>query len=222
MKPKTNLRKIYPDSAVACIGAAGEKLSLIAGISNDGGRMAARSGLGAVMGAKRLKAVVLHGNQKISVHDKAEMQRLSQKALRWVRFKIPMPPGKITRYIGTLMRVLPFQWAQDGMLYKWLLQRWGTISMNQISVEMGDAPIQNWRGSNQSFPFKHSDSTNPDQITRFEKKKYHCRSCALGCGGIVSNEVVQEGHKPEYETVLSWGGLLMNETWRASLRSTTS
>ena len=95
------------------------------------------------------------------------------------------------------------------MLYKSLLQQWGTISMNQISVEMGDAPIQNWHGSNQSFPFKKSDSTSPDQITRFEKKKYHCRSCALGCGGIVSNEVVPEGHKPEYETVLAWGGLLM-------------
>ncbi len=61
------------------------------------------------------------------------------------------------------MRMLPFQWAQDGMLYKWLLQRWGTISMNQISVEMGDAPIQNWRGSSQEFGFQHSDSSGPDQ-----------------------------------------------------------
>ena len=43
--------------------------------------MAARSGLGAVMGAKQLKAVVLRGNQKILVQDKAEMQNLSQKAL---------------------------------------------------------------------------------------------------------------------------------------------
>ena len=206
---ENELRKIYPGSAVACIGAAGEKRSLISGICNDGGRMAARSGLGAVMGAKQLKAVVLRGNQKILVQDKAEMQNLSQKALKWIRFKIPMPPGRITKYIGTLMRALPFQWAQDGMLYKSLLQKWGTISMNQISIEMGDAPIQNWQGSNQSFPFKKSDSTSPDQITRFEKKKYHCRSCALGCGGIVSNEVVPEGHKPEYETVLAWGGLLM-------------
>ncbi|HSO20532.1 MAG TPA: aldehyde ferredoxin oxidoreductase N-terminal domain-containing protein, partial [Desulfosarcina sp.] len=40
---------------VACIGMAGERRSLIAGIVNHGGRMAARSGLGAVMGAKKLK-----------------------------------------------------------------------------------------------------------------------------------------------------------------------
>ena len=50
---------------VACIGPAGEKLSCISGVSNDLGRMAARSGLGAVMGSKKLKAVVLDSAQKI-------------------------------------------------------------------------------------------------------------------------------------------------------------
>jgi aldehyde:ferredoxin oxidoreductase len=205
------LRTAFPNTAVACIGPAGERLSLIAAISNDGGRMAARSGLGAVMGAKRLKAVVLAGNQKMTIYDKEEMQRLSQKALSYIRMEVPLPSGKVTRYIGTLMRLLPFQWAQDGMLYKWLLQRWGTISMNQISVEMGDAPIQNWRGTSADYPFRQSDSSNPDRITQYETKKYHCRACALGCGGTVSNEVVQESHKPEYETVLAWGGLLLNQ-----------
>ena len=39
---------------VACIGTAGEKLSLISGICNEGGRIAARSGVGAVMGSKKL------------------------------------------------------------------------------------------------------------------------------------------------------------------------
>jgi aldehyde:ferredoxin oxidoreductase len=109
------------------------------------------------------------------------------------------------------MRVLPFQWAQDGMLYKWMLRQWGTISMNQVSVEMGDAPIKNWQGSSADYPFKKSDNSNPDRITRYETKKYHCRACALGCGGIIRNEAGKESHKPEYETVLSWGGLLMNE-----------
>ncbi len=110
------LRSLHLDSAVASIGPAGEKISLIAGISNDRGRMAARSGLGAVMGAKRLKAVVLLGKQKVPVHDKEAMQRLSRKAYYWVRLTAPLPGGKITRYIGTLMRILPFQWAQDGIL----------------------------------------------------------------------------------------------------------
>ena len=47
--------------AVAVIGTAGEQGSLISGIVNDGGRIAARSGVGAVMGSKNLKALVLAG-----------------------------------------------------------------------------------------------------------------------------------------------------------------
>ena len=50
--------KYGKNASVACIGPAGEKLSLISGIVNDDGRLAARGGVGAVMGAKRLKAVV--------------------------------------------------------------------------------------------------------------------------------------------------------------------
>ena len=42
-------------SRVGCIGTAGEKLSLISGIMTDHGSAAARSGLGAVMGSKKLK-----------------------------------------------------------------------------------------------------------------------------------------------------------------------
>ncbi len=52
-------------ASVACIGPAGEKLSLMAGICNERGRLAARSGVGAVMGSKRLKAVVVVASKKI-------------------------------------------------------------------------------------------------------------------------------------------------------------
>jgi len=55
----------------ACIGPAGEKLVRYAAIQTSGvhSRMAARAGLGAVMGAKRLKAVVAGGDQKVSLAD---------------------------------------------------------------------------------------------------------------------------------------------------------
>ena len=53
------IREAGGHARAAVIGPAGEKLSLIAGICNDRGRIAARSGLGAVMGAKRLKGLVL-------------------------------------------------------------------------------------------------------------------------------------------------------------------
>ncbi|MDO8753856.1 MAG: aldehyde ferredoxin oxidoreductase N-terminal domain-containing protein, partial [Anaerolineales bacterium] len=51
------------EARVACIGPAGENLALMAAIMNDKNRAAARSGVGAVMGSKNLKAVVAMGNK---------------------------------------------------------------------------------------------------------------------------------------------------------------
>ena len=48
---------------VACIGPAGENLVRFAGIANDGGRQAGRTGPGAVMGSKNLKAIAVRGTQ---------------------------------------------------------------------------------------------------------------------------------------------------------------
>jgi aldehyde:ferredoxin oxidoreductase len=197
---------------VASIGPAGEKLSLMAGVCNDKGRIAARSGLGAVMGSKKLKAVVATGKSKINVHDKTTTKQLSKMCNGWVAKKIPLPPGHMAGVLGTIMRKLPAQMGQDGMLYISMLKKWGTASMNQISVEIGDSPIQNWKGSNVEFPLKRSKSVNPGAIVEREKKKYNCYACPLGCGGICSGSGgYQETHKPEYETILALGGLLLNE-----------
>ena len=52
----------YPDAAVACIGPAGEQEVVYATVASDAGdHHAGRGGVGAVMGSKRLKAVVVHG-----------------------------------------------------------------------------------------------------------------------------------------------------------------
>ncbi len=64
---------------VACIGPASELKSLITGISTDKGRFAARSGLGAVMGAKRVKAVVVKGSMKVPVADEARLNALRKQ-----------------------------------------------------------------------------------------------------------------------------------------------
>jgi aldehyde:ferredoxin oxidoreductase len=57
------------NAKVACIGPAGEKLVLYATIMNEKNRAAGRSGLGAVMGSKNLKAVVVKGSGSINVAD---------------------------------------------------------------------------------------------------------------------------------------------------------
>lgn len=196
---------------VAVIGPAGERLSLIAGICNDRGRLAARSGLGAVMGSKRLKALVLTGKGRIPVHNREEVHRLSRECNRWVQLQPPFLSGTMTAYIGTLMRLLPTQMAMDGMVYKLLLKKWGTSSMNQMSVEMGDAPVMNWKGTSADWGLGKSRSVNPDAIRALEKVKYHCYSCPLGCGGIcATGGPLGEVHKPEYESILALGALCMN------------
>ena len=67
-------------SRVACIGPSGEKLSLIAAIMTDHGSAAGRSGLGAVMGSKKLKAVVARGNQAVPMADKETVDKVENGA----------------------------------------------------------------------------------------------------------------------------------------------
>jgi aldehyde:ferredoxin oxidoreductase len=197
---------------VACIGPAGEKRSLISGIVNDGGRLAARSGLGAVMGSKKLKAVVLGGSKRISPRHRSEIRRLSLKCNETVKFQPPFVSGTVAAYMGAVMRLFPAQMETDGMLYKIMLRKWGTVSMNQMSIEMGDAPIKNWKGTNEDFDLSRSSSINPDVFTQTVIAKYFCYSCPLGCGGICTmDEKGKKSHRPEYETVLSLGGLCLNE-----------
>jgi len=195
---------------VACIGQAGENLSLISGIVTDKGRMAARAGLGAVMGSKKLKAVVLAGKKRIPVYDRKAIKRLNRHTRKYIRFHLSLPdllPG----ILGKFMRKSPIAFAQSGMLYKMMLRKWGTVSLTQFSPEIGDAPIKNWAGSSKDWGFRRSFTTHPGRFIQREKVKYHCYSCPLGCGGICSTtDRFGQTHKPEYETVLALGGLCMN------------
>jgi aldehyde:ferredoxin oxidoreductase len=201
-----------PGARMAVIGPAGERLSLISGICNDRGRIAARSGLGAVMGSKKLKAVVLDGNGRIFSHDQEAVHKPSRKCNRWVRFQPPLGPSIVVGLLGTLLRVLPTAMAQDGLIYKMILRKWGTGGLNQMSSEWGDSPIKNWKGSSKDWPLRKSRSADPDSINKSEFIKYHCYSCPLGCGGKCSmTGKYKETHKPEYESVLALGGLCLNE-----------
>ena len=197
---------------VACIGMAGEKRSLIAGIVNHGGRLAARSGLGAVMGAKRLKAVVLCGAHRVGAHDAKRMKALSLECNRHVAFQPPFLNGTMTAYLGSVMRLMPTQMELDGFLYKIMLKKWGTVNQNQMAIEVGDAPVKNWKGSNRDFGFDQSKTINPDVFTEPVVAKYFCYSCPLGCGGIsLAPDGSTEVHRPEYETTIALGGLCLNE-----------
>ncbi len=84
------LRSRYKGAQVVSIGPPGEKLQLIAAIINEYGRAYGRSGLAAVMGSKRLKAIVAVGDKKPVIHDKDLLrQRIKEMldALRTTRLR---------------------------------------------------------------------------------------------------------------------------------------
>ncbi len=199
--------------SIAVIGPSGEKLSRIAGISNDKGRIAARSGLGAVMGSKKVKAVVLVGAKKVPVinPDRLKTLKLNQDKLVKSAPKLPLP-GWTLRLMGKLVGKMKVVAPADGLITFTFFGKWGTGVTNQLGVEMGDSPVKNWKGSALDFNKKKSKSFNPDVIKKIEYRKYHCDACPLGCGGIVkTRDKFGETHKPEYETVNSFGALLLNK-----------
>ncbi|UCF85111.1 MAG: aldehyde ferredoxin oxidoreductase family protein, partial [Desulfobacteraceae bacterium] len=67
---------------IASIGPAGEHLSRMACVVNDQNRAAGRCGIGAVMGSKRLKALAIHGTQKVPVADKPSILRVLKESKR--------------------------------------------------------------------------------------------------------------------------------------------
>jgi len=70
-----------PNASVACIGPAGENLVRFAAVVNDSGHVAATGGLGAVMGAKKLKAVAVCGNYKVPVANEDELREASKRLI---------------------------------------------------------------------------------------------------------------------------------------------
>jgi len=168
------------DARLACIGPAGERLALIACIINDRGRAAGRSGLGAVMGSKKLKAVVVRGDREPSIAEPAQVESLRKEYLPL--FGRP----------GT-----------DSVV----LREYGTSGYTKRFIESGRTPIKNWIGG---YPddFPDSDAVNGPGVCAYEVRKYGCWRCNQVCGGIVrweSGSQIYEGHRPEYETLATLG-----------------
>ncbi|KKK61868.1 hypothetical protein LCGC14_3010040, partial [marine sediment metagenome] len=103
-------------ASIACIGPAGEKLSYMAGICNERGRLAARSGLGAVMGSKKLKAVVTLASRKILAGDDKDIRALVRTSIDEF--------GPAANFFRTF----------------------GTTGITPVSGMSGDSPVKNWGG----------------------------------------------------------------------------
>lgn len=201
---------------IALIGTAGEKLSLISGICNELGRIAARSGVGAVMGSKKLKAVVLAGSRPMPCADREAVKTLSHTLGKKVmKMKMPGGFGGALGLGGRAMGVLPAV-PLDGSMTTLIFREWGTPSNTPMAITSGDGPIKNWSAGPHAAKGMTS-AYNPDKINRMETVKYHCYSCPIGCGGKLRLNknpytAYAETHKPEYETIEAFGPLLLNSS----------
>lgn len=206
---------------IASIGPAGEKLSLIACIINDKGRAAARSGLGAVMGSKDLKALVVKGNEKTLIADEAKLKELN----KMIRDQLALRPTKFQDFLGKMLKpLMPLMIRlklplppPDVKLVNQLFHDYGTSGLTATSCEMQDAPIKNWLGiAYQDFPMaKRSSKISDDNVIKYQVKKFGCANCVVACGGIMEVKEgrydLSQGHKPEYETLASFGAMCLND-----------
>ena len=178
--PKTTaaiLSKSDPDTKVACIGPAGENQVLMAAIMNDEHRAAGRSGVGAVMGSKKLKAIAVRGTNGVKIGDK-------EKFLKAVR-----DSRKLLFDNGVTSAGLPI---------------YGTNVLVNILNSVGSLPTRNFRESYFETADKiGGESLTAERLHRNKA----CASCVIGCGRVAWSEgkFAGEGEGPEYETAWSFG-----------------
>ncbi len=101
---EATLQVAHPGVRFAAIGPAGEQQVRFATICNDSGRQAGRTGTGAVMGAKRLKALGFGGSRKVSVADRAGLAELAES----LRRRSLGPATEKYRKVGTPANLLLF------------------------------------------------------------------------------------------------------------------
>ncbi|MEW6203241.1 MAG: aldehyde ferredoxin oxidoreductase family protein [bacterium] len=178
--------------SVAAIGQAGENLVRFAAIVNDKGNLAGRTGLGAVMGSKKLKAVAVWGTKKVPFADAAMIDELRKELT-----------GKIKESIAVQS-----------------MTAFGTNAAMDLVAMTGDLPIQNWKtGSWDDGVSKINGPTMSDTILT---RNHSCYGCPVGCKRVVKVEddkyAVPEGPGPEYETVAGFGTMLLIDNLNALAR----
>ena len=169
---------------VASIGPAGENLVRMSAIINDQGRAAARSGPGAVMGSKKLKAIAVSGSKRPNLADHSRVSALRKTLLQ----KMKEHPG-----------------CQ-------FLSSQGTAGLFLLRELIGYGIVKNWQMDLSEFPEKEQiggERLNKDFLIRKES----CFGCPIRCGRVTQgrmNGVSVEVKGPEYESMAGLGSQCLN------------
>ncbi len=192
------IRKVLGDPRieVACIGPAGEKLVRFASVRTSLKRSAARTGMGAVMGSKNLKAIAVRGDQGIGIADPQGLMRAVNKGADIFEAIAIQRGFKAGVHAGTY-----------GFLW----------DVHQRNSKLGTRHHQaaNW---------EEADRLDPAIFhNKYRTKMLGCYSCPVQC---MPRFRVREGANaglygegPEFETVASFGSICLNTDLDSILRA---
>lgn len=141
-------------AGVACIGPAGEKGSLISSIVNEKGHHSGRTGVGAVMGSKNLKAIVVKGSVDTPYADEEEIKNAKKE---WLT------------YIG------------EAPLTKNALKEYGTPALVNIINDRGGFPTKNFQEGYFANAESISGETIKEL---YYVRSQPCKACPIGCAHL--------------------------------------
>jgi len=166
-----------PDAKVTCIGPAGEKLVRYANVMNDMGRAAGRSGVGAVMGSKNLKAIAVRGTAGLTVAD----------------------PARFMEAVERCYEALTDPYVDH-------FHKHGTPGVLELVNEYGALPTRNFQYGTNEHHEDISGERLAETLSARTRMGMGCPACPVACGRIsrIEREGLV-GAGPEYETVGMFG-----------------
>ncbi len=171
------------------IGQAGENLVRFAAVMNDRDRASARSGLGAVMGSKKLKAVAVKGTGKLEVADPKNY--LKQMDIFYERMMAnPFTPGRV---------------------------KYGTTSLVELMQHIGRLPSYNMKqGVFDGYSKISGDAINEKYLVK-ARADYSCLQRCGRYTAVRNGPYAFEGGAPEFETQSSMGSRCGNDNLESVL-----
>ena len=171
-----------PRTRVACIGPAGEQLVHFAAIMNADARAAGRTGMGAVMGAKKLKAIAIRGSGPIPISDKEAYNQAARNSLKY---------------------------AQDDMSIQ-VLQALGTAGGLEFLEMVGSMPAKYWTAPPDQAMLQLSGAAMAETILSGSTGCWGCFvQCGREVTVTDGPHPVGTTDGPEYECVVALGSNLL-------------
>jgi len=184
-----------PSIQVACIGPAGEKLVRYANVIVDFYDAAGRTGMGAIMGSKRLKAIAVRGSKGVK----------------------PADPDAFYEAAKAM-----YEKATSGIWWEIseeTLRRYGTPYLVDVLYEIGRLPTKNhWSGI-----FERAEAINGESLKKYRISKKSCFDCFIQCKMV--HHIKAGSYKctlaggPEYEGLVALGSNLLIDDLEAIIHA---